>query len=78
MRILDSGKWVLKQFFFETFEELAESRVDDVVVGYIGTVAARLRDFNQEILTEKLRIWIIRRFCANTSNVACGRVRQIR
>lgn len=58
--------------FFETFEELAESKMDDVVVGYIDTVAARLRDF------KKLRIWIIRRFCANTSNVACGRVRQIR
>lgn len=30
MRTLDSGKWVLKQFFFETFEELAESKMDDV------------------------------------------------
>ena len=41
--------------FFETFEELAESKMDDVVVGYIGTVAARF----------KRRLW---KSTANTVN----------
>ena len=32
MRTLASVKWVLKQFFFETFEELAESNYEDYPV----------------------------------------------
>lgn len=58
--------------FFETFEELAESKMDDVVVGYIGTVAARLRDFNREIedmdYPEVLRKYLKRRLWKSTAN----------
>lgn len=57
--------------FFETFEELAESKMDDVVVGYIGTVAARLRDFNREIedmdYPEVLRKYLKRRLWKSTA-----------
>lgn len=58
--------------FFETFEELAESKMDDVVVGYIDTVAARLRDFNREIedmdYPEVLRKYLKRRLWKSTAN----------
>lgn len=57
--------------FFETFEELAKSKMDDVVVGYIGTVAARLRDFNREIedmdYPEVLRKYLKRRLWKSTA-----------
>lgn len=36
MRTSDSGKWVLKQFFFETFEELAESKYGKLQPGDVA------------------------------------------
>ncbi|MEE0264108.1 MAG: ATP-grasp domain-containing protein [Acutalibacteraceae bacterium] len=35
--------------FFESYDELSKSNIEDVVVGYIGTVKARLNDFGKKI-----------------------------
>lgn len=49
MRTLDSGKWVLKQFFFETFEELAESNYEDYPV-YCSEVKEIIAEFRVFVL----------------------------
>lgn len=35
--------------FFETYEELSQSNIEDIIVGYIGTVNIRLNDFKRKI-----------------------------
>ena len=39
----------LETIFFENYEELAKSSIEDIVVGYIGTVNMRLNDFGKKI-----------------------------
>lgn len=39
----------IETIFFETYEELSRSEKEDVVIGYIGTVKSRLKDFGKEI-----------------------------
>ena len=39
----------LETIFFENYEELAKSNIEDIVVGYIGTVNMRLNDFGKKI-----------------------------
>ena len=58
--------------FFETYEELALSNREDVVVGYIGTVKRRLSDFGTQIIDtdypECLREYLGRRIWKTTIN----------
>lgn len=35
--------------FFESYDELSQSNIEDIVVGYIGTVKTRLNDFGKRI-----------------------------
>lgn len=39
----------IETVFFETFEELRTSSIEDVVVGYVGTTKVRLNDFGKKI-----------------------------
>lgn len=39
----------IETIFFDTYEELSNSKIEDVVVGYVGTTKVRLKDFNRSI-----------------------------
>lgn len=39
----------IETVLFETYEELLKSNIEDVVIGYVGTVKARLKDFGKQI-----------------------------
>lgn len=58
--------------FFETYEELSKSCIEDVVVGYIGTVKTRLNDFGRAIkdvdYPESLQSYLDRKIWKSTVN----------
>ncbi len=39
----------METLFFETYDELSNSNIEDIVVGYVGTAKVRLKDFDKII-----------------------------